>query len=102
MRYEQRCHVQPDMPQNHRRCSILTSCPILSALVALAIAYSPLVAKPSTQTTGSAQSSVARTFNVVDRARKGDRLVPAAATFAARWNIQNDASGWRQPSTRSS
>lgn len=90
MRYQQRRHVQPDAPQGRDRHSILASCPVVSALVALTIAFPPLVTKSSVQSAVYAQSYAAPNFSVIDRSRKGDRLVPAASTFTARWDMQDD------------
>jgi hypothetical protein len=90
MRYERRCHIQPDLRQKRNRHSILASCPVVSALVALAVAFPPLVTKSSMHSAESAQSYAALNFNVVDRSRKGDRLVRTASTFTARWNIRDD------------
>jgi hypothetical protein len=90
MRCQQRRHVQPDVPQGRDRRSILASCPVVTALVALTVAFPPLVTKPSMHSAESAQSYAALNFSVVDRSRKGDRLVRAASTFTARWDMQDD------------
>jgi hypothetical protein len=54
------------------------------------VAFPPLVTKSSMHSAVSAQSSAALNFSVVDRSRKGDRLVPVASTFTARWDMQDD------------
>jgi hypothetical protein len=88
MRHEQ--HMRATAPQSDRRFSV--SNPVLSALVAVVIAYPSLAATPPTKVGGRPQSIATLISNAVDRTHKGDRLVPAGATFAARWNIR-DASG---------
>jgi hypothetical protein len=90
MRFERRHPVRATAPQSDRRFSV--SNPVLCVLAALVIAYPSLAAAPPTKVGGRPQSIASLISNAVDCTHKGDRLVPAGATFAARWNIQ-DASG---------
>ena len=85
MRYEH--PMRATAPQSDSRFSVL------SALVALVIAYPSLAAAPPTKVGGDPQSIATTTSNAVDRTHKGDRLIPAGATFAARWNIQDASVG---------
>ena len=89
MRHEH--HMRATAPQSDRRFSV--SNPVLSALVAVVIAYPSLAAAPPTKVGGDPQSIATTTSNAVDRTHKGDRLIPAGATFAARWNIQDASVG---------
>jgi hypothetical protein len=95
MQDEAHLHMQHNTPHRHQRRSMLATCPILSALVVLAVVSPPLVTKPYIETAGSARSSGALTF--LDRARKGDGIVTTAATFAARWNVLYGGSGGGYP-----
>ena len=87
MRHEQ--HTRATAPQSDRRFSV--SNPVLSALVAVVIAYPSLAATPPTKV--GHQSIATTTSNAVDRTHKGDRLIQAGATFPARWNIQDASVG---------
>jgi hypothetical protein len=62
---------------------------VLSAVVALMITFPSLAASPTN--VGSHLTTLIST--AVDRTHKGDRAIPAAATFAARWNIQDGSAG---------
>jgi hypothetical protein len=85
MRYEH--PMRATAPQSDSRFSVL------STLVALVIACPSLAAAPPTKVGGDPQSIATTTSNAVDRTHKGDRLIPAGATFAARWNIQDASVG---------
>ena len=94
MRYERRNHVRANVSQSDRWFPLRN--PVLStvvALVTLVIAYSSLAAVLPTNVGGHPQSIAATSSNAVDRTHKEDRLILPGATFAARWNIQNETAG---------
>ncbi len=90
MRCEYRRPVPVDVRRTHRRLSVVASCPVLSALVALAMVYPPPSAGSLIKARG-ASASAATQVVAVDRSAKGGRLVAAGATFVARWNAQDAA-----------
>ena len=91
MRYELGNLLRTNVSQSDRWLSLRN--PVLSALVALAIAYSSLAAILPAKVGAHPGSIAATNSNAVDRNHKGDRLILPGATFAARWNIQNEAAG---------
>jgi hypothetical protein len=91
MRYEPRNHARANVSQSDRWFSLRN--PVLSTLVALVIAYSSLAAVLPTKIWAHPQSIAATSSNAVNRTYKEDRLIAPGATFAARWNIQNESVG---------
>jgi hypothetical protein len=91
MRCELGNHIRTNVLQCVRWFSLRN--PTLSALVALAIAYSSLAAILPIGVGARPHSMAVTSSNAVDRAHKEDRLISPGATFAARWNIQNESVG---------
>jgi hypothetical protein len=100
MPYGQDPETQVKAPRNHRRLFVVASCPILSAVIAVAIVYPSPATNASRAFSSAPYTTSMRTFDTVDRSGKGDRLVGAGfssdvsattATFASRWDAQNSA-----------
>ena len=91
MRYERRHHMRSDAPQSD--CGFSVSNLVLGALIALVIAYPSLAAAPPAKIGGHPQSTASPISAALDRTHKGDRLIPAGATFTARWNILDESGG---------
>jgi hypothetical protein len=91
MRYEPRNHVRANISECDRWFFLCN--PVLSALVAFVIAYFSLAAILPTKVGAHPQWVAAMSTNAVDRTHKEDRLIPPGATFAVRWNIQNESAG---------
>src|SRR6185369_11061635 len=99
MRYELGNLVRANVSQSDRWFSLRK--PLLSTLVALAIAYSSLAAILPAKVGAHPGSIAATSSNAVDRTHKSDRHIPPGATFAVRWNIQNGSGGIDLPPVRS-
>jgi hypothetical protein len=91
MRCELGNHVRTNVLQSDRLFSLRN--PTSSALVALAIAYSSLAAVLPIGVGARPHSIAVTSSNAVDCTHKEDRLISPGATFAARWNIQNESAG---------
>ena len=94
MRCERQDFARAIVAQGDRALSV-GNC-VLSAIVALVVAFPSLAA--SLPNVGG---HLALISNAVDRTHKSDRIIPATATFAARWDNGSAGKIWIPRSERS-
>jgi hypothetical protein len=98
MRYQRQDTMRVNMARSDRRFAVGNF--VIGAVAALVIAY-PSLAAPPTSAGRHVQPLATLISDAVDRTHKGDRAIPAGATFAARWNIQDRPVGDDFPASRS-